>query len=262
MSELSTEEIARRHGHSGPTNCQECGTTEGVHFGSWFDPVTKKSGSFLECCPCGIKKGDFFIEHQDCGSIVTRLVPHEGQDEALGRAYRLIEVRAAEAYRQGQDEARRLKLAGEEVHQHALARVLRSIGLAYAAAALQQAVSVFDGSLDESAAVALETAAGTLYPEVSDGLAEAAYAACADTPQTRVLYRAEGWLMGDEPHPQKCTSNFFRQQDGRLPCTHTASWKTIESHGSNLTLSIGFYCDEDLPEKYQELAAACRGETP
>lgn len=259
MSELSTEEIARRHGHTGPTSCQECGATEGVHFGSWFDPETKKSGSFLECCSCAIKKGDFFIEHQDCGSLVTQLVAHEGKDEALGQAYRLIETRAAEAYRQGQDEAKRLKLAGEEAHRHALARTLRSVGLAYAAAALQQAVVTFPDSLNEDAAVALETAAGAIYPEVSDGLAEAAYADCADIPQTRVLYCAEGWLMGDEPHPQKCTSNFFRQQDGRLPCTHTASWKTVESHG--LTLSIGFYCDEDLPEKYRELAAACRGET-
>lgn len=69
----STEEIARRHGHTGPTCCQECGTTEGLHFGSWFDPKTKESGDFFLCCSCGIKGGDTFIDHANCGIVETEL---------------------------------------------------------------------------------------------------------------------------------------------------------------------------------------------
>lgn len=253
-----TEEIARRHGHTESVACQECGTTESVHFGGWFDPKEKTSGPFLECCPCGIKRGDSLSDHSDCGSIATQLVPHAGEDAALTRAYEVIKARASDAYRRGQGEAQRLNLEGEEAHQYALAAVLSGIGIAYAAAALQLAVITFPDGLDETAATTLETAAGALYPEVTDDLAEAAYADCADIPQTRVLYQAEGWVMGDEPYPQKCTSNHFRRQDGRPPCTHTASWKTVEAH--DLTLSIGFYCDEDLPEEYRELAAAHQGE--
>jgi hypothetical protein len=62
----TTTDIARRHGHTGPTNCQDCGTTENVHFGSWFNPETRESGNFLQCCACGIKAGDAPIDHADC----------------------------------------------------------------------------------------------------------------------------------------------------------------------------------------------------
>ncbi|MEU6674791.1 hypothetical protein [Streptomyces sp. NPDC046925] len=62
----TTTDIARRHGYDGPTGCQDCGTTRSVHFGSWFDPKTKKSGDFLLCCACGIAAGDLPADHADC----------------------------------------------------------------------------------------------------------------------------------------------------------------------------------------------------
>jgi len=62
----TTTEIAHRHGHTGPTNCQDCGTTSNVHFGSWFNPETGESGDFLLCCACGIKAGDPAEVHGDC----------------------------------------------------------------------------------------------------------------------------------------------------------------------------------------------------
>lgn len=63
---MTTTAIARRHGHTGPTNCQDCGTPDNVHFGSWADPATGGSGNFLQCCACGIKAGDLPIDHADC----------------------------------------------------------------------------------------------------------------------------------------------------------------------------------------------------
>lgn len=62
----TTTEIARCHGYTGPLVCQDCGTTELLHFGSWFNPATGESGDFLECCACGIKAGDPADVHADC----------------------------------------------------------------------------------------------------------------------------------------------------------------------------------------------------
>ena len=62
----TTTEIARCHGYTGPMACQACGTTENLHFGSWFDPKAGESGDFLECCACGVKAGDPAEIHDDC----------------------------------------------------------------------------------------------------------------------------------------------------------------------------------------------------
>ncbi|MET8765829.1 hypothetical protein [Streptomyces sp. NPDC004658] len=62
----TTTDIARRHGHTDPIACQDCGTTEGLHFGSWADPSTGESGDFLQCCACGIRAGDPAYVHANC----------------------------------------------------------------------------------------------------------------------------------------------------------------------------------------------------
>lgn len=62
-----TDTIARTHGYTGPLICKDCGTTEELHFVSWFDPATGGSGDFLQCCICGIKAGDSDIDHIECG---------------------------------------------------------------------------------------------------------------------------------------------------------------------------------------------------
>jgi hypothetical protein len=64
----ATTDIARRHGHTGAIACEDCGTAENLHFGSWFDPKTGQSGDFLQCCTCGIKAGDPDYVHDDCAS--------------------------------------------------------------------------------------------------------------------------------------------------------------------------------------------------
>ncbi|MFJ6578410.1 hypothetical protein ACIQMY_20875 [Streptomyces sp. NPDC091368] len=63
-----TNTIARRHGYTGPNHCQDCSTTTGLHYGSWFDPKTNESGDFLQCCACGITAGDPEHIHSDCPS--------------------------------------------------------------------------------------------------------------------------------------------------------------------------------------------------
>jgi hypothetical protein len=68
----------------------------------------------------------------------------------------------------------------------------------------------------------------------------------------RVFHQADGWTMGEGPAPEACTSNHYRQQDGRPACTDTAAWKVVESRDFGLT--IGFYCDADLPAEHRHLA--------
>jgi hypothetical protein len=63
---ITTTDIARNHGYTGPIVCEDCGTTENLHFGSWFDPKTQESGDFLQCCACGIKAGDPADIHDAC----------------------------------------------------------------------------------------------------------------------------------------------------------------------------------------------------
>ncbi|MFD7705615.1 hypothetical protein [Streptomyces sp. NPDC059786] len=72
-------------------------------------------------------------------------------------------------------------------------------------------------------------------------------------PEVRVFRRDGGWTM-QSPGPEPCTTNFHRQQDGRPPCTAPAVWKVVEEHTSAdgfPTLSIGFYCDADLPAEHR-----------
>ncbi|MGW6261360.1 hypothetical protein [Streptomyces sp. NPDC055085] len=72
-----------------------------------------------------------------------------------------------------------------------------------------------------------------------------------DAPIVRVFHRADGWTMS-QPTAEECTSNFVREQDGRPACTHTAVWKVVQERDSGLT--IGFYCDADLPEEHRSPA--------
>jgi hypothetical protein len=66
----TTTDIARRHGYAGPMACEDCGTAESLHFGTWFDPSNGTSGDFLQCCTCGIKAGDPTYIHDDCEADV------------------------------------------------------------------------------------------------------------------------------------------------------------------------------------------------
>jgi hypothetical protein len=147
----TTTDIARAHGHTGPTACQGCGTADNLHLIVWAIPETGESGTSLECCNCGIAAGDPPEIHDDCE-------PDE--------------------------------------------------------------------------------------PEADDQ---------APGPVVRVFRRDAGWAMTD-PAPEPCTSNHFREQDGRPACTAPAVWKVVEDHGMHLT--IGFYCDADLPAKHRQAAAA------
>lgn len=65
----------------------------------------------------------------------------------------------------------------------------------------------------------------------------------------RVFRRANGWATPDFTDFADCTTNYQRQQDGQLPCTETAVWKVVEHRGMHLT--IGFYCDADLPAEHR-----------
>ncbi|WP_405883582.1 hypothetical protein OG747_36385 [Streptomyces sp. NBC_01384] len=73
-------------------------------------------------------------------------------------------------------------------------------------------------------------------------------------PIVRVFRRAAGWVLPDFTDLADCTSNFHREQDGRPACTATAVWKVVEDHGMHLT--IGFWCDTDLPEQHKAQAEA------
>lgn len=259
----STEEIARRHGHTGPTRCQECGTTEGVHFGSWFDPGTEESGSFLLCCSCGIKGGDAPADHLDCNTPATQLVPHEGSTLTKG-TYEHIRNRAAQAYTRGsQDATHHLGLSGDAVHQHALSAVLADVGIAYAAAAIHLTVQTLADRLDENALSALDELAAALDLEVVEGLIEPNAEGAEDPSEPRVFHRSDGWnlnLSEEAEGPERCTSNHFREQDGRPPCTSTAAWEVVTVFNDGMGLTLAFYCDADLPEEYRSRAAAVRGE--
>ncbi|MDX3588537.1 hypothetical protein [Streptomyces europaeiscabiei] len=63
---MLTADIAHAHGHTGPTNCQDCGAPDNLHVVLWADPKTGDSGTYLQCCGCGIKAGDPIYVHADC----------------------------------------------------------------------------------------------------------------------------------------------------------------------------------------------------
>ena len=76
-------------------------------------------------------------------------------------------------------------------------------------------------------------------------------------PVVRVHRRDTGWVMPDFTDLHQCTTNHQRQQDGRPACTATAVWRVVEEHESAdgfPMLSIGFYCDADLPEQHKARA--------
>ena len=251
----TTTDIARTHGYTGPTNCHDCGTTENVHFGSWFDPKTGESGTLIQCCTCGIRAGDPIYTHVECGEPATQYLPNLAGDTYSQLAYKRILGRAVEAYIGGQHRAARLNLEGREADEHVLAEVLESVGRAYAAAALNQVAEVLADRLDEETYVALGEVAATLDLDVVEDLTGANGTGEDDPgPEVRVFHRPDGWTMGDSPTPEACTTNFHRAQDGRPACTATAVWKVVEDLG--LHLSIGFYCDGDLPTEHRPPAAA------
>jgi len=71
-------------------------------------------------------------------------------------------------------------------------------------------------------------------------------------PTVRVHHNLVGWVLPDFTDFQPCTSNHHRAQDGRPACTAVAVWKVVEDHGMHL--SIGFYCDTDLPDEHRARA--------
>lgn len=253
----TTTDIARAHGHNGPTNCQDCGTTENVHFGSWYNPETKEGGSFLRCCACGIKAGDPISEHFDCGATITQYVLNEHTSPYSELAYKRVHARAVEEYMQGQHAAvTYLDLEGDAAHQYALGVVLNDVGRAYAAAAINQVAQALTDKLDEDTYLALGNIAATLDLEIVEDLTGAnGTGEDADTgPEVRVFHRTDGWTMGDATPPEPCTANYQRELGGREPCTGMAVWKVVEQHDFGLT--IGFYCDADLPNEHRHLASA------
>jgi hypothetical protein len=249
----TTTEIARAHGHNGPTNCQDCGTTENVHFGSWWNPKTHEGGNFIQCCTCGLRAGDALIDHADCGSPITQYVLNDFTSPYSKLAHNRVHARAVEAYARGQHDAvRYLNLEGPAAHEHALAAVLGEVGRAYAAAAINQVVRTLADKLDEDTFTALGDIAVTLDLEVVEDLDGANGTGEDDAgPEVRVFHRAEGWLMG-QPAPEACSSNYYREQDGRPACTATAVWKVVEERDFGLT--IGFWCDDDMPAEHRHLA--------
>jgi hypothetical protein len=168
----TTTDIARAHGHTGPTNCQDCGTTESVHFGSWFDPQTQESGSFLQCCTCGLKAGDPVHVHAEagCSAPATRYVPNACGDAYSELAHKRIKAKALEAFISGQHTAAALELEGREADQCALNEVLDAVGRAYAAAAINQVAQALADRLDEETYLALGGIAATLDLEVVEDL--------------------------------------------------------------------------------------------
>lgn len=249
----STTDIARAHGHTGPTNCQDCGTTENVHFGSYWNPETKQGGDFLLCCACGIKGGDPIYTHVECGLPATLYVPNVCSDPYGQLALKRIQDRAVEAYSQGWHEASKLDIDAREVHTQAVEAVLESIGRAYAAAAINQVAQTLIDKLDEDTYVALGDIAATLDLDVVEDLGGANGTGEDDAcPEVRVLHGADGWTVPYEPDTQTCTINHVPEDEGRKSCAATAVWKVVEQRDFGLTLS--FWCDADLPAEHRHLA--------
>ncbi|WP_269857958.1 hypothetical protein [Streptomyces sp. RPT161] len=226
----TTTEIARAHGYNGPTNCQDCGTTENVHFGSWYDPKTGESGNFLRCCACDIKAGAKLIDHADCGAPITEFVINEYGNPYSQLAHKRIHARAVEAYSRGHhDAAHYLNLEGQAAHEHALSAVLAEVGRSYAAAAINQVVHTLANKLDEDTFTALGDIATTLDLEVVEDL-DGANGTGEDEagPEVRVFHRADGWVFSFEPGKQPCTINRVPESEGRQSCSATAVWKLVQ----------------------------------
>lgn len=72
-------------------------------------------------------------------------------------------------------------------------------------------------------------------------------------PKVRVIHSPSGWTLPDYSDLADCTSNFHRELDGHPACADTPVWKVVEDHGMHLT--IGFFCDADLPDQHRTPAA-------
>lgn len=109
-----------------------------------------------------------------------------------------------------------------------------------------------DGSCSD-----LEKIAAVYRRLVEDAGGEAAV--LSREPVVRACRRDAGWVLPDYTDLADCTTNFFREQDGRPACTATAVWKVVEEHVSAdgfPMLTIGFYCDADLPDEHKPDRAA------
>lgn len=73
-------------------------------------------------------------------------------------------------------------------------------------------------------------------------------------PTVRVRHNPDGWVLPDFTDLADCTSNHTGQRAGGEPCTRPAVWRVVEDHGMHLT--IGFWCDADLPDEHKPQAAA------
>ena len=75
-----------------------------------------------------------------------------------------------------------------------------------------------------------------------------------ETPEIRVFHRPAGWTLPFlSPDAQDCTTNHIPENADRPPCTNTAVWKVVEDHGMHLT--VGFWCDDDMPDEHRRGAA-------
>lgn len=168
----TTTDIARRHGHTGPTNCQDCDTTDSVHFGTWSDPENGDSGNFLQCCTCGIKAGDPIYIHAEegCNAPATLYVPNVNSDAYGQLAHRRIHERAVEAYVAGRDRAALCEYEGRAADEYAIAAVLEAVGRAYAAASLNRAAETLRDRLEEDVFLALCDTAAALDLDVVEDL--------------------------------------------------------------------------------------------
>ena len=138
-------------------------------------------------------------------------------------------------------------------HEEALFAAITVAGRAYAAAALNQAAEILIGKVDEETALALGDTAAALDLAVVEDLTGANGTGEIDTsPDVSVYRRAEGWTLSGSQIAEACISDYRRQQEGRPPCTDTAVWKVVQR--GDMHLSIGFYCDADLPDEHRHLA--------
>lgn len=71
----------------------------------------------------------------------------------------------------------------------------------------------------------------------------------APGPAVRVHHNPTGWVLPDYTDLAACTINHVPEAEGRRACTATAVWKVVEDYGMHLT--IGFYCDADLPTAHR-----------
>jgi hypothetical protein len=69
-------------------------------------------------------------------------------------------------------------------------------------------------------------------------------------PTVRVHHNPSGWVLPDFTDLADCTTNHL--PGNTEPCTAPAVWKVVEDHGLHLT--IGFWCDTDLPAKHRAAA--------